>query len=176
MTRPASGGAGDATDTDRRWLLAAIELSRECPPTDSAYCVGAIVVAADGTRLADGYSRDTDARVHAEESALARLVGADGSLAEAAAGAISGAISGATIYTSMEPCSTRRSRPRTCTELILAAGIRRVVFALREPPLFADCHGVELLREGGAEVIEVSELGGLVRQVNAGVLGPDLAG
>lgn len=172
MTRPASGGAGDATDTDRGWLLAAIELSRECPPTDSAYCVGAIVVAADGTRLADGYSRDTDARVHAEESALARLVGADGRLAEAAAGAISGA----TIYTSMEPCSTRRSRPRTCTELILAAGIRRVVFALREPPLFADCRGVELLREGGAEVIELSELGGLVREVNAGVLGPDVAG
>ena len=37
-------------------------------------------------------------------------------------------------------------RPRTCTQLIIASGIGRVVIAWREPSLFvADCQGYELL-------------------------------
>ena len=148
------------TDTDRRWLLDAIDLSRRCPPTDTAYCVGAIIVSAEGTKLAEGYSRESDLHVHAEEAALAKLSGTPVRLTDA------------TIYSSLEPCTIRKSRPRTCTRLILDAGIGRVVFALREPPLFADCHGVELLREEGVEVIEISELGQLVRDVNAQVLLP----
>ena len=53
----------------------------------------------------------------------------------------------------------RRSRRQTCTELILAAGIARVVFALREPPLFADCDGAELLARAGVEVVELPDAG-----------------
>src|SRR5262249_18763557 len=68
---------------------------------------------------------------------------------------------------SMEPCSTRRSRSGSCTELILAAGIRRVVFAVREPPTFADCRGAELLQEAGVEVVELTDLADPVRQINA---------
>jgi diaminohydroxyphosphoribosylaminopyrimidine deaminase/5-amino-6-(5-phosphoribosylamino)uracil reductase len=143
------------TEVDSSWLLAAVDLSRQCSSTETAYCVGAIIVAGDGTRLADGYSRESDPHVHAEEAALARLAVPP---------------VGATIYSSMEPCSTRRSRPRTCTQLILDAGITRVVFALREPPLFADGHGAELLREAGVEVIEITDLGKLVREVNATLL------
>lgn len=149
-----TGGAG----TDLEWLAAAVELSRQSPFAAGAYAVGAVVVAADGSVLSTGYSRDTDVRVHAEESALARLSGTD--------------LSGATVYSSLEPCSARTSRPRSCTELILAAGLRRVVFALREPPLLADCDGAELLRAAGVEVVEVPELAGRVRAVNAHLLGP----
>ena len=144
---------------DRRWLRAAIDLSRLCPVTRSAYAVGAIVVGPDGTELARGSSRETDPQVHAEESALAKLDGAGFDL------------SGATIYSSLEPCSARRSRPRTCTQLILAAGIRRVVLALREPPIFVECHGVELLDQAGVEVIELPDLADEVRAINAHVLG-----
>lgn len=143
---------------DRRWLSAAIDLSRRSPSSGTAYRVGAIVVAADGTRLAEGFSRDTDQHVHAEESALAKLPPHQD-------------LSGATLYSSLEPCSARRSRPRTCTELILASGISRVVYALREPPLFVDCHGAELLHHAGVQVIEIRDLGYLVREVNADVLG-----
>lgn len=147
------------TDRDRQQLQAAIELSYQSPPVSFAYAVGAIVVDGDGKRLADGYSRETDAYVHAEESALAKLAGVD--------------LSRATIYTSMEPCSVRRSRPRTCTQLILAAGIRRVVFALREPPLLADCHAVELLHGAGVEVVELPDLADEVRAVNGHLLLPE---
>jgi pyrimidine deaminase RibD-like protein len=145
---------------DRARLLAAIELSRSCPVVTTAYAVGAIIVDADGGELARGYSRETDPADHAEESALAKaaVTGID--------------LRQATIYTSLEPCTVRRSRSRTCTELILGAGICRVVFAMREPPTFADCRGAETLQEAGVEVVELTDLAGLVRQVNAHLLGP----
>ena len=146
-----------ATAEDHRWLLEAIALSRRCPPTDKAYCVGAIVTLA-GAWVADGFSRENnDPHVHAEEAALGKLDPRTD-------------LSQATMYSSLEPCSVRRSRDRTCTQLILESGIRRVVFALREPPLFADCEGAELLQAGGIDVVEVAELGPAVEEVNARVL------
>ena len=67
-------------------------------------------------------------------------------------------LTGATIYSTLEPCSQRKSRPRTCTELIIAAGLRRVVIAWREPALFvADCQGYELLSRAGLTVAELPE-------------------
>jgi diaminohydroxyphosphoribosylaminopyrimidine deaminase / 5-amino-6-(5-phosphoribosylamino)uracil reductase len=143
------GGAGDAgRAADERWMLRAIELAGRCPESGTAYAVGAVIVAADGTELASGYSRDVDPTVHAEESALSRLL--PGSR---------GALPGATIYSTLEPCTRRASRPTPCTELILASGIGRVVIAWREPALFvADCVGVELLEQRGVRVVELPEL------------------
>jgi diaminohydroxyphosphoribosylaminopyrimidine deaminase / 5-amino-6-(5-phosphoribosylamino)uracil reductase len=145
---------------DQRWLLTAIELSRSCPVAMTAYAVGAIIVDANGRELSRSYSREADPADHAEESALAKTAATGVDLRRA------------TLYTSLEPCSVRKSRPRTCTELILAAGIRRVVFAIREPPTFADCRGAETLQEAGVEVIEMSDLADLVRQVNAHLFWP----
>lgn len=144
---------------DRRWLWTAIELSRLCPPSDTAYSVGAIIVGRDGQERSRGYSRDQAPFVHAEESALAKLAGSGTDL------------SGAIMYTSMEPCSTRRSGPLTCTELIIAAGFARVVLALREPPVFARCVGVELLRGAGVGVVTIPEFAAEVTAVNAAILG-----
>ena len=143
----------------RCWLRATIELSRRCPPSDAAYSVGAIVVDPAGVELSRGYSRENAPFVHAEEAALAKLAlrGVDPA--------------GATLYTSMEPCSARRSAPRTCTEMIIAVGIVRVVLALREPPVFVRCAGVRLLREAGVEVVSMPELGAEVLAVNAMALG-----
>jgi riboflavin biosynthesis pyrimidine reductase/pyrimidine deaminase RibD-like protein len=145
-------------EVDRYWLEQAVELARRCPPSDTAFAVGAIVVDAHGEEIARGYSRETDDRVHAEEAALARLDPADPRLANA------------TIYSSLEPCSRRRSRPRTCTRLILDAGIPRVVFALREPPTFVDGEGAELLAAAGRVVLERPDLAGGVREVNRSLL------
>jgi diaminohydroxyphosphoribosylaminopyrimidine deaminase/5-amino-6-(5-phosphoribosylamino)uracil reductase len=143
------------TGADRLWLAAAIQLSRQSPPSPSRYAVGAAVVDRDGTVLATGYTGEGEPREHAEEAALAKLAGLD--------------LAHATLYTSLEPCTARTSRPLTCTDLILAAGIGRVVFALREPPLFADCHGVETLRRAGVEVVEIGDLARFVGEVNAHV-------
>src|ERR1700759_5699315 len=121
-----------------------VSLARQCPPSDSAFSVGAVIVDAEGAELSCGFSREGgDPVVHAEESALGKLTLGEPRLA------------GATIYSTLEPCSQRKSRPRTCTELILAAGLARVVIAWREPSLFvADCQGLELLAEAGLDVTE----------------------
>ena len=154
---PGSGCA--ATAADRQWLRQAIALSRRCPPSLSAFSVGAVIVAADGTTMATGFSRQRDPHDHAEEGALAALAPGDPRLA------------GATLYSSLEPCRFRASRPRPCAELIIAAGLRRVVIAWLEPPLFAQGGGAELLRSSGVTVVEVPELAAKARAVNAAVLG-----
>lgn len=143
---------------DRHWLQQAIELSRKCPPA-SVFNVGAVLVDAEGTVLSTGFSRETDPHDHAEEVALASVDPADPWL------------STATIYSSLEPCSKRASRPRTCTQLIIDSGIRRVVFAWREPEIFVDCEGAELLRAAGVEVVELPELAGDVRRINSHLFG-----
>ncbi|MFE6833419.1 deaminase [Streptomyces sp. NPDC057705] len=144
---------------DVTWMERAIELSRKCPPAEGAFSVGAIIVGADGKELANGYSRETDTHVHAEESALAKLPTDDPRLA------------GATLYSTLEPCSERKSRPLTCTQLILRSPIRRVVIAWREPSLLvSDCIGVESLRVEGAEVVELPHLAPIARSVNRHLL------
>ncbi|WP_308312475.1 deaminase [Streptomyces sp. ISL-11] len=149
------------TAADRTWMAAAIELSRRCPPAEGAYSVGAVIVGADGNEISHGYSRETDLHVHAEESALAKLSADDDAR-----------LAGATLYSTLEPCSERKSRPLTCTQLVLRSGIRRVVIAWREPDLFVgDCIGVEALRDEGVSVVELPDMAEEARAVNVHLLG-----
>lgn len=157
MTNP------EATADDARWMLQAIEQTKQCPPSTTAFSVGAVIVGADGQVLATGYSRENDPHDHAEEAALGKLTGHPG-------------LKTATIYTSLEPCSKRASRPVTCTQHILAAGIPRVVFAWREPLLFVDCDGAEQLRTAGVEVVQLDQLAAEARAANAHLLDHDAWG
>lgn len=147
--------------TDEDWLRRAIEESRLSTPSATHYAVGAVLVDADGDVLATGYTGELLPTYHAEEAALAKL-----------AGRAELDLSGATLYTTLEPCTTRRSRPDPCCTLVLRAGIGRVVLALREPALFADCDAVETLQRQGIEVVELAHLAGAVRSVNAHLLAP----
>ena len=155
--RPGSGPI--ATEADWEWLRQAIELSRCCPPSETAFCVGAVIVAADADIIATGFSRQHDPHDHAEEGALATVEPGDPRLP------------GATLYSSLEPCRFRASRPRSCAELIIAAGLCRVVIAWLEPPVFAPGGGAELLRSSGISVVEIPELAAEAQAVNAAVLG-----
>ncbi|MFD4571913.1 dihydrofolate reductase family protein [Streptomyces sp. NPDC058417] len=140
-TAPGTGPRPAAAD--RHWLALACELAAACPPSRTAFSVGAVVVAADGTELARGHSReDGDPVVHAEEAALAKIDPADPRLPTA------------TVYSSLEPCVRRASRPAPCARLILDAGVRRVVTAWREPDTFVpDADGTGLLTAAGADVL-----------------------
>ncbi|MEV6762193.1 dihydrofolate reductase family protein [Streptomyces sp. NPDC051105] len=159
---PTAPGAGAvASAADRHWLRLACELAADCPPSRTAFSVGAVVVAADGTELARGHSREAgDPVVHAEEAALAKIPPADPRLATA------------TVYTSLEPCTHRASRPHPCAELILRAGVRRVVTAWREPDTFVEAaDGTGMLREAGVAVLVLGAYEDLAKTPNAHLLG-----
>jgi diaminohydroxyphosphoribosylaminopyrimidine deaminase / 5-amino-6-(5-phosphoribosylamino)uracil reductase len=155
--RPGEPRPGEP-QADLHWLREAIELSKRCPPSPNAFSVGAILVAADGQVIATGHSRERDPGDHAEEVALSRAAG-DSRQA------------GATLYSSLEPCLTRASRPRSCAELILEAGIGRVVIAWLEPPVFVAGGGATALRGEGVTVAEIPWLAEAARSVNAHLLG-----
>ena len=140
---------------DYRFLSWAVELSRLCPPSDLAFSVGAVVVAEDGQVLSTGFSREQEEHDHAEEVALRKLGFHDPRLRRA------------TVYSSLVPCGARASRPVTCVQHILAAGIPRVVFAWREPALFTAGVGAEQLRTAGVTVTELPGLAARARAVNA---------
>ncbi|MFF9085602.1 dihydrofolate reductase family protein [Streptomyces sp. NPDC014991] len=158
---PTAPGTGPVpTPADRHWLRTACELAALCPPSRTAFSVGAVVVAADGTELARGHSREgADPVVHAEEAALAKTDPADPRLP------------GATVYSSLEPCARRASRPAPCAELILRAGVRRVVTAWREPDTFvAAADGTGVLTGAGARVVVLPELEALAKAPNGHLL------
>ncbi|MFC8364518.1 dihydrofolate reductase family protein [Streptomyces griseorubiginosus] len=144
-TAPGTGPTPAAAD--HHWLALACELAAQCPPSRTAFSVGAVVVAADGTELARGHSRESgDPVVHAEEAALAKIAPDDPRLPSA------------TVYTSLEPCTHRASRPAPCARLILEAGVRRVVTAWREPDTFVTgADGTGLLTGQGVDVVVLSD-------------------
>jgi diaminohydroxyphosphoribosylaminopyrimidine deaminase / 5-amino-6-(5-phosphoribosylamino)uracil reductase len=96
--------------------------------------VGAVVVQA-GRIVGEGYHRRAG-EAHAERLALERA----GKLAR-----------GGTLYVTLEPCHhTGRTPP--CTEAVLTAGIRKVVYALADPNPHVPGGGGEFLRSRGLEV------------------------
>ncbi|AYC40222.1 dihydrofolate reductase family protein [Streptomyces griseorubiginosus] len=144
-TAPGTGPTPAAAD--HHWLALACRLAAQCPPSRTAFSVGAVVVAADGTELARGHSRESgDPVVHAEEAALAKIAPDDPRLPSA------------TVYTSLEPCTHRASRPAPCARLILDAGVRRVVTAWREPDTFVTgADGTGLLTGQGVDVVVLTD-------------------
>jgi diaminohydroxyphosphoribosylaminopyrimidine deaminase/5-amino-6-(5-phosphoribosylamino)uracil reductase len=76
-------------------------------------------------------------RPHAEELALA------------AAGA---AARGATAFVTLEPCAKRSGAGVSCTDRLIAAGVRRVVIACRDASIFASGEGETRLRDAGIQV------------------------
>ncbi len=101
--------------------------------------VGAVVVR-DGEILGRGW-HERAGEPHAERYALGD--------AERRHGA--GAVRGATLYVTLEPCSTHGRTP-PCTDAILSSGIVRVVVSATDPnPVHAGA-GLELLRRAGLEV------------------------
>ena len=145
---------------DHRFLSWAVELSRLCPPSESAFSVGAVIVGEDGQVLSTGFSREQEDHDHAEEVAVRKLGFHDPRLRRA------------TIYSSLVPCGARASRPVTCVQHIIAAGIPRVIFAWREPPVFTAGDGADQLRAAGVDVLELPDLAPRARAVNAHLVSP----
>ncbi|KAJ2784854.1 hypothetical protein H4R18_000888 [Coemansia javaensis] len=145
------------TAADVAMMQRAIACGRQCTSVERAYNVGAVIASGAGAVLSSGYSRQLPGNTHAEQCALEALP----------AGAAAAGLEDATMYTTMEPCSTRLSGNTPCVQRILDAGIRRVCYGVREPPTFVDCRGVQLLAAAGVRVVHVAEAEADCRKLNA---------
>lgn len=97
--------------------------------------VGCVLV--QGGQLVAEAVTGVGGRPHAEEQAL-EIAG------EAARGA--------TAYVTLEPCGERSSGAPSCSELLVGAGVVRVVIACRDPHRLASDRGPERLRAAGIAV------------------------
>ena len=59
---------------------------------------------------------------------------------------------GATLYVNLEPCCHTGKRTPPCTEVILNAGVKRVVLSMKDPNPKVFGEGIRRLREQGVEV------------------------
>ena len=142
---------------DCGYISRALHNSLQSEPSDTCYRVGAVVLTRDGQEF-DGYTHETGPSDHAEEEAIAKAVEAKADL------------KGATIYTTIEPCSRRSSKPEPCADLIIRHGFARVVYALREPDRFVRCEATQRLAEAGIEVYELDAFAADVIRVNSHLL------
>lgn len=121
---------------DGRFMARALELARahlgRTAPNPSVGCV----IVQDDTIVGEG-ATGIGGRPHAEELAL----GMAGETAD-----------GATAYVSLEPCNARSSGALSCSQLLVAAGVTRVVVACEDPHTMA-AHGISRLGAAGVEVL-----------------------
>lgn len=141
-------------DTDRHWMHHALDLARRAEREDDEVPVGAVLVAADGSLLAEGSNRnisECDPSAHAEIVALRRAGQRLGNHR----------LLGSTLYVTLEPCAM-------CAMAMVHARIARLVFAASDPKtgavgsvfdLLADPrHNHRVLVEAGVCAEEAAEL------------------
>lgn len=121
---------------DARWLAAAACLAERARPLSRPNpAVGAIVVN-QGIVVGRGWTQP-GGRPHAEAVALQQ------------AGA---AAQGATLYVTLEPCAHRTGRGPACADLVVEAGIGRVVAGIGDPDPRTAGDGFDRARSAGADV------------------------
>lgn len=111
--------------------------------------VGCVIVAG-GVVVGEG-ATGAGGRPHAEELALA-AAGARGR--------------GSDVYVTLEPCARRSTGGTSCADLLIGAGVARVVIATGDPHPFAAGVGTERLRAAGV-VVESDVMEAEARALNA---------
>ncbi|MCE2945387.1 MAG: tRNA adenosine(34) deaminase TadA [Xanthomonadaceae bacterium] len=140
--------------TDHHWMHHALELARKAEREDDEVPVGAVLVGADGTLLAEGWNRNItehDPTAHAEIVAMR----------QAGQALANHRLIGSTLYVTLEPCAM-------CAMAMVHARIARVVYAASDPKtgaagsvfdLLADPrHNHRVAVEGGVLADEASAM------------------
>ncbi|MDP8216779.1 MAG: bifunctional diaminohydroxyphosphoribosylaminopyrimidine deaminase/5-amino-6-(5-phosphoribosylamino)uracil reductase RibD [Candidatus Kaelpia imicola] len=123
-------------DRDLKFMHRAISLAKKARgKTSPNPMVGAVLVDKNGKIISEGYHRRAGAS-HAEVEAIDK------------AGLKSKA---ATLYVSLEPCSSYGQTP-PCVDRIIESGIKRVVIAVLDPNPENHNRGVRLLKKSGIDI------------------------
>jgi pyrimidine deaminase RibD-like protein/NTP pyrophosphatase (non-canonical NTP hydrolase) len=130
----------DIDELDGKYMRAAIAEAHKCTSEDGRIHpkVGVVVVK-DGIVLAEAYRGERDAGDHAEFTALKKKL--EGKT-----------IAGSTVYTTLEPCTTRNHPKLPCAQRLIERRVSRVVIGMLDPNPNILGRGVLQLREAGISV------------------------
>jgi diaminohydroxyphosphoribosylaminopyrimidine deaminase/5-amino-6-(5-phosphoribosylamino)uracil reductase len=142
--------AHEPSAADRKWMARALELAaRGEGRVEPNPMVGCVIVSSAGELVGEGWHTQFG-QPHAEIEAL-QVAGPQAR--------------GATLYVTLEPCCHHGKTP-PCSDAVIAAGVRRVVAAMRDPFPQVDGGGMKALSQAGIQV-EVGVLEEAARRLNA---------
>jgi len=140
------------TASDHAMMARALRLAERGAFTTKPNPMVGCVIAKDGEVIGEGWHQRAGGP-HAEVLALQ---------------GVGDSARGATAYVTLEPCS-HVGRTGPCADALVAAGITRVVGAMRDSNPLVDGSGFERLQAAGVEV-EIGLMEALARQLNRGFL------
>ena len=123
------------SDADRAHMGRALALARHGLYTTTPNPRVGCVIVREGRVVGEGWHRQTG-EPHAEILALAQA---------------GGRARGATVYVTLEPCS-HQGRTPPCTDMLVEAGVARVITAMEDPNPLVNGQGLERLRAAGVDV------------------------
>jgi pyrimidine deaminase RibD-like protein len=136
---PISGGTFHTADADRKYARFAIDEARKSVPENDGRphpWVGAVVVK-DGKVLGTAHRGEVPGN-HAEFVALERIL-------------TDVAVAGATVYTTLEPCTTRNPPKIPCVDRLIERRVARVVIGILDPDERIRGKGQRKLSNAGIE-------------------------
>jgi len=143
-----------AADKDERFMRIAIELSKKSKPEDDRPHpkVGTVVVK-EGTIIGKAFRGQISKGDHAEYTVLERMLGGLD-------------LTGTTLYTTLEPCTTRSHDKVPCANRIIKRGIGRVVIGMLDPNPSIQGKGMYTLDEAGVKVQLAERLTDEIKELN----------
>lgn len=122
--------------SDANWMRAAIALAGRGRALSSPNPAVGCILVRDDRVIGRGWT-DRGGRPHAEAMAL---------------DAAGDSARGATAYVTLEPCAHQSARGPACADLLIAAGVARVVIAVQDPDPRTNGDGIARLRAAGIAV------------------------
>lgn len=132
-------------DSEQQYMEKAITLAKKCRPEDGRAHpkVGVVIVTKDNKVLSAfrGQTGDGD---HAEFAALDKKNQHR-------------SFAGATVYTTLEPCSSRKPPKIDCAQRLIDAKVKKVWIGMKDPNPDIDGKGIDKLRNANIEVVMFDE-------------------
>lgn len=145
----------DGKNSDRELMLQAIELARRCEsePGKVAPKVGAII-AREGAILGGAFRGELAPGEHAEFTLLEKNLPRE-------------TLAGATIFTTLEPCTSRNHPKIACAARLIERRVKRVVIGVLDPNEEIRGRGELRLRDAGIEIARFdSDLMATIEELN----------